>query len=104
MTVKPTWPPESLEGVWFHSFVVREWDDENELRIIHAAVKKYAMRLGDPTYKMTGTEFAALVRTQLLIEGGGVASKLEGQIGVSDEFRERLARLPVYARAMTGVQ
>ncbi len=82
----------------------------DELRVVDALTRKFAMRLRDPNYQPSAQEWAAGVRVQLLIEGGGAASKLDAdvKVGVTDELREKIARLPVYAQerllltAMTG--
>lgn len=69
---------------------------DDDVRIVEAARMRYAQRLRDPAYQITGQEFFALARLELLIEGRDTAKIGIGS--VSDDFMETLRRLPVYVR------
>lgn len=69
---------------------------EDTLRIIEAGRMRYAQRLRDPNYQMTGQEFFALSRLELLIEGRDTHKIGVGT--VSEEFREMIRQLPVYTQ------
>jgi hypothetical protein len=82
--------------------------DKDSLDIIEIFRRRYAQRLvRDSSYKPTAMEFAAMIRTERLIEGQDTI-----KVGVSvmtDEFRESVGQLPVYVQqwlllaALTGV-
>jgi hypothetical protein len=68
--------------------------DRDSIEIIEAFRTRYAQRLvRDRNYKPTAMEFAAMIRTERLIEGQD-ATKVGGEI--TEEFREKVDRLPVY--------
>jgi hypothetical protein len=78
---------------------VRKLEDRNRdsVKIIEAFRTRYAQRLvRDQDYKPTAMEFAAMIRTERLIEGE--ATTTVGPSVITDEFRERVGRLPVYVQ------
>jgi hypothetical protein len=70
--------------------------DKDSLDIIEIFRRRYAQRLvRDSSYKPTAMEFAAMIRTERLIEG---KDTLKVGVNLSDETKERLALLPVYVQ------
>jgi hypothetical protein len=68
--------------------------DRDSIDIIEVFRRRYAQRLvRDRDYKPTAMEFAAMIRTERLVEGENT-TKVGGEI--TDEFREKVDRLPVY--------
>jgi hypothetical protein len=77
---------------------VRKLEERNRdsIGIIEVFRRRYAQRLvRDRDYKPTAMEFAAMIRTERLIEGENTV-KVGGEI--TEEFRERVGRLPVYVQ------
>jgi hypothetical protein len=68
--------------------------DRDSIDIIEVFRRRYAQRLvRDPEYKPTAVEFAAMIRTERLIEGEATAKV---GVEITEEFREAVDRLPVY--------
>jgi hypothetical protein len=68
--------------------------DRDSIDIIEVFRRRYAQRLvRDRDYKPTAMEFAAMIRTERLIEVEDTV-KVGGEI--TEEFREKVDRLPVY--------
>jgi hypothetical protein len=76
---------------------VRKLEERNRdsIEIIEVFRRRYAQRLvRDRDYKPTAMEFAAMIRTELLVEGRDKDNAGGGEI--TEEFREKVDRLPVY--------
>jgi hypothetical protein len=72
---------------------VRKLEERNRdsVKIIEAFRMRYAQRLaGDCDYKPTATEFAAMVRTELLIDDRAST----GREKITEEFKEKVGLLP----------
>jgi hypothetical protein len=74
---------------------IRRLDErlDDSLRIVEAGRVRYAERLRDPTYQMSGTEFVSLAKLELEIN-----ARQDGSSSISEEFKDALRRLPVYVQ------